>query len=216
MKTLVGKRLVIIGAGGHGLVAADCAKEMGSFTDIVFLDSFYPNKTQVGCWSIIGKPEVAAKTAHPDNVFFVAIGNNQAREKVVKQLLQQNIPLVTLQHPSSIVSQYSKIKLGVLIGAKAVINPMAVVGKASIINTSANVEHGCVIGEYTHISVGVCLAGNVTVGNSSFIGINSTVIERLVIGSYSILGAGSTLLENLPSYCTAVGSPAKIIKRIKP
>jgi UDP-N-acetylbacillosamine N-acetyltransferase len=211
----MGKRLVIIGAGGHGSVAADCAEAMGCFDDIVFLDCFYPNKTHLGCWSIIGKPEDAAMVSNEDSVFFVALGDNQAREKEVNQLLQQDLTLVTLQHPTAVVSQYCKVAHGVLISANAVINPMAVVGKASIINTSANVEHGCVIGEYAHISVGVCLAGNVAVGNSSFIGINSTVIERLVIGSYSILGAGSTLLENLPSYCTAVGSPAKIIKRIK-
>lgn len=206
------KRLVIIGAGGHGGVAADCAEAMGCFTDILFLDSFYPANKNLGCWSIIGKPEDAAKIGLADSLFFVAIGDNRAREKVVKQLLQQDLPLVTLQHPTAVVSQHSKVALGVLICANAVINPMAVVGKASIINTSANVEHDCVIGEYAHISVGVCLAGNVSVGNGSFIGINSTVIEKLVVGSYSILGAGSTLLENLPSDCIAVGSPAKIIK----
>jgi UDP-N-acetylbacillosamine N-acetyltransferase len=208
------KRLVIIGAGGHGLVAADCAKEMGLFSDIVFLDSFYPSKISIGPWSIIEKPENALQISTTDSVFFVAIGDNFSREKIVKHLMQQGLPLVTLQHPTAVVSKNSKVALGVLICANAVINTMADIGKASIINTSANVEHGCVIGEYAHISVGVCLAGNVSIGKGSFIGINSTVIEKLVVGSYSILGAGSTLLEDLPSYCMAVGSPAKVKKSI--
>jgi sugar O-acyltransferase (sialic acid O-acetyltransferase NeuD family) len=211
----VGKRLVIIGAGGHGSVAADCAMAMGCFGDIVFLDSFYPNNRKRGCWTIIGKPEDAAQVSYGDSCYFVAIGNNKAREEIVKQILQQNLPLVTLQHPTAVVSQYSEVAQGVLICANAVINPLAVVGQAAIINTSANVEHDCVIGEYAHISVGACLAGNVSVGSGSFVGINSTVIESLTIGCYSTLGAGSTLLQNLPSYSVAVGSPAKVIKQIE-
>lgn len=209
------KRLVIIGAGGHGAVAADCAEKMGYFVDIVFLDSFYPNKTHLGCWPVIGKPEDATQLSNKNSFFFVAIGDNHAREKVVKQLIKKNLPLVTLLHPSAVVSQYAKVELGVLICANAVINPMAVVGQASIINTSANVEHDCVIGDYAHISVGACLAGNVNVGSGCFIGINSTVIQNLTVGSYSILGASSTLLQNIPNYSIAVGTPAKIIKQVE-
>lgn len=208
------KRLIIIGAGGHGCVAADCAEAMGCFVDIVFLDSFYPAKTHLGTWPIIGKPEDAAMLSTENTVFFVAIGDNQAREKVMIPLLQENLPMVTLLHPTSVVSQHSKVATGVLICAHAVINPMSKIGLGSIINTSAVVEHECEIGDFVHISVGACLAGNVTVGHGSFVGINSTVIQKLTIGDNAILGAGSTLLTNLAKFSVAVGIPAKVIKQI--
>ena len=73
-KFSLSKRLIILGTGGHGLVAADCAMEMGCFVDIVFLDSLYPDKTHIDCWSIIGKPEDAVNVSHADSFFFVAIG----------------------------------------------------------------------------------------------------------------------------------------------
>ncbi|MGQ0452916.1 acetyltransferase, partial [Bacillus sp. SS-TM] len=39
-----------------------------------------------------------------------------------------------------------------------------------------------------------------------------TIIPNLIIGNWSMIGAGATVIHNIPSRCTAVGLPAKIIK----
>ncbi len=44
-------------------------------------------------------------------------------------------------------------------------------------------------------------------------GANVVVIGDVSIGHGSIIGAGSLVTKDVPPFCVAVGSPAKIIKR---
>tara|TARA_R110000751_G_scaffold212397_1_gene315876 strand:- start:9898 stop:10521 length:624 start_codon:yes stop_codon:yes gene_type:complete len=205
------RQLVILGAGGHGQVAADCAETMDIFSRIVFLDDAYPDKTQAGCWPIVGKNESVINFDEQTTCFFVAIGDNSIRQKVLEDLVQENLQIISLIHPSAVISTYANIEKGVLVCANATINHKAVVGIGSIINTAASVDHDCMIGNYVHISVGVRLAGAIKVDDRSFLGINSCVIQGVNIGTDCILGAGATLIRDLPSNTTAVGTPAKVI-----
>jgi UDP-N-acetylbacillosamine N-acetyltransferase len=209
------RRLIILGASGHGKVAADCAEVTGVYNSIAFLDAVYPNQCLVGNWPILEKPENAHVFNNHNTDFFVAVGNNLIREKLLNGLLQANLNIVSLIHPKSVVSRHATIAAGVLVCANATINPMATVGIGGIINTAASIDHDCVIGDYAHISVGVRLAGSVVVGNHSFVGINSCVIQGVTIGQNCMLGAGASLISDLPDNTTAVGTPAKVIKTLE-
>jgi UDP-N-acetylbacillosamine N-acetyltransferase len=206
------KHLIILGASGHGKVAADCAEAAGEYDSIAFLDALYPNECSLDDWLILEKPENAHKFKNDSTDFFVAIGNNFVRKRLLNELLQNNFNVISLIHPRSVVSPHAKISNGVLVCANAIINPMAKVGLGVIVNTAASIDHDCVIGNYAHISVGVRLAGAVVVGNNSFVGINSCAIQGVTIGKNCVLGAGATLISDLPDNTTAVGTPAKVIK----
>lgn len=206
------RRLIVLGAGGHGKVAADCAEATGEYDRVAFLDALYPDECLLGDWPILDKPENASDFNCGNTDFFVAIGNNLVREKVLKGLLHNNLNVISLIHPKSVISRHATISIGVLVCANATINPMAKVGMGSIINTAASIDHDCVIGNYAHISVGVRLAGNVVVGSHSFVGINSCAIQGVTIGKNCVLGAGATLINDLSDNITAVGTPAKVIK----
>jgi UDP-N-acetylbacillosamine N-acetyltransferase len=193
------KQLIILGASGHGKVAADCAEATGEYDSIAFLDALYPDECSLGEWPILEKPENAHMFCN-ENTFFLS------------GLLQHNFNVISLIHPRSVVSPYAKISHGVLVCANATINPMAKVGIGVIVNTAASIDHDCVIGDFAHVSVGVRLAGAVVVGSNSFVGINSCAIQGVTIGKNCILGAGATLISDLPDNTTAVGTPAKVIK----
>ena len=53
-------KLLILGAGGHGVNCLEIARSMGSFEEIVFLDDGHVDEEICGC-PVIGKLE-AAKT----------------------------------------------------------------------------------------------------------------------------------------------------------
>lgn len=53
----------------------------------------------------------------------------------------------------------------------------------------------------------------VTIGDGSYIGINAVIVGNVKIGKYCVIGANSVVTKDIPDYCVAVGSPAKIIKR---
>lgn len=74
------KRLVILGAGGHGRVAADIAGKNG-YDSIAFLDD---TKKTCGRYPVMGE---SARFSEYDCDFFVAIGNPQARRRMQEMLL---------------------------------------------------------------------------------------------------------------------------------
>ena len=49
--------------------------------------------------------------------------------------------------------------------------------------------------------------------DSIWIGANAVITAGVTIGKHSVIGAGSVVTKNIPSFCVAVGNPAKIIKR---
>jgi UDP-N-acetylbacillosamine N-acetyltransferase len=209
----MGKNLVIIGAGGHGKVAAECAELMGLYTSICFWDGLYPQLTQVSHWPVVGTGAEFSglDTVHTD--YFVAIGHNITRQKVTTQLLEQQCHMATLIHPSAVVSPYSEIGEGTLICATAVVNIETKIAPGCIVNTGASVDHDNILASFVHIAPGARLAGSVSIGEASFIGIGSVIIPGKSIGKHCVLGAGSTLLHDLADYSVAVGSPAKVIKQ---
>ena len=53
---------------------------------------------------------------------------------------------------------------------------------------------------------------NVYIGDHSWIGENVVIIGAS-IGKHTIIGANSVVNKDIPDYCVAVGSPAKVIKK---
>ncbi len=54
--------------------------------------------------------------------------------------------------------------------------------------------------------------GEVVIGDGAWLGENVCVIGAKV-GRQSVIGANTVVMKDIPDYCVAVGSPAKIIKR---
>ncbi|KWZ78063.1 acetyltransferase [Anaerococcus tetradius] len=193
-------RLIIIGAGGHGKVVADIAVK-NSYTDICFLDDDINLKECAG-FPVIG-PISYAELLRGDKI--VAIGNSLIREKIQNSI--DNV--VTLIHPSSIISRRVKIGEGSVIMAGAVINSDSIIGKGVIINTSTSIDHDCKIEDFAHISIGSHLAGGVRIGKNTFVGAGSTIINGIVISSDCIIGGGALVINDIDFPGTYIGSPIR-------
>lgn len=207
------RRLIIIGAGGHGKVSADCAEQMGHYNEIAFLDGEFPALSAVGVWSVIGTCDDLNLYIDGRTDFFVAIGNNITRQKILSGLTTKACTIATLLHPSATISRYAQIGEGTIVCANTVINVAAKIGRGCIVNTSTSVDHDCQIEDYVHLAPGTRLAGDVKVGQGTFVGIGSAIIQGILLGNNCVLGAGSTLLYDLPDRSIAVGTPAKVIKQ---
>lgn len=52
----------------------------------------------------------------------------------------------------------------------------------------------------------------VVVNDGAHIGIGAIIMPGVTIGKGAIIGAGSVVTRDIPDYCVAVGSPARVIK----
>ena len=202
------KRLAILGASGHGKVLADVA-QLCDWTEIIFFDDAWPNLKENSHWSVISDSQgLIANIKYFDGVI-VAIGNNIIRMNKSKDLRNIGANLVSIVHPSAIVSPFAKIGIGSFVGAGAIVQVDAIVGSYSIINTNAIVEHDCRVGDGVHISPAAVLAGGVMVGDLCWIGMNASIRQLITIGDNTIVGAGSVVVKDIDDYKIVVGNPAK-------
>lgn len=199
------KRLLIIGASGHGKVVADIAIKSG-YQGIAFLDDA-DEATECAGFPVVGKVSDAASLSDGGD-FIVAIGNTRVRRKIQDEI---SGVITTLVHPAAVISRRVEIGRGSVVMAGAVINSDAQIGEGCIINTCASVDHECVVGDFVHVSVGAHLAGNVHVGSGTWVGIGATVSNNVAICPDCMIGAGAVVVRDITEPGTYVGVPAKRI-----
>ncbi|MGW5952780.1 acetyltransferase [Bacillus mycoides] len=204
------KKLLIIGAGGHGKVIADIALKMNKWKYIAFLDDNEDVKTSMGI-EIIDRSTSASKYIKEYDLF-VGIGNNTIRKKVQEQLEDQGAIIPVLIHPSAIIGEQVYLEAGTVVMAGAVINCCTEIGKGCIINTASTIDHDNIIEDYVHISPGAHLAGTVKVGAGTWLAVGSVVINNINITSECKIGAGAVVIKDITEIGTYVGVPAKRIE----
>ncbi len=115
------------------------------------------------------------------------------------------------------ISQHAKRTTGVEI------HPGATIGRGLLIDHGA----GVVIGETTEIGdnctiyQGVTLGGtgkdkgkrHPTLGNNVMVGSGAKILGPFKVGDNSKIAAGAVVLEEIPPNCTAVGVPARIVRK---
>ncbi len=208
--------IVIIGAGGHGQVVADIllvASRVGaSAAPLGFLD----DDPALAGTRVLGLPVLGpiASLAHVEHDGVVlALGDNRRRHDVLVALRERGVRFANAIHPAAVVAADVRLGAGVMVCAGAVVNTGSVVADGVILNTGCTVDHHNRIDAYAHIAPGAHLGGAVRIGLGALVGIGSCVTPGRSIGEWTVVGAGSTVTRDLPPYCTAVGSPARVIKR---
>lgn len=180
-------KLIIIGAGGHAGVIADAAIRSEMFVIEKYLDETKGDK-------IVG---------HPNALAFIAIGNNEARQRLSKH----DFRWVNVIHPSALPCAGC---IGSYFGANSVVGNNSKVGNFSIINTGVILEHDSSVGDFSHLCPGVVTGGRVKIGNRTTIGLGAMIRDGVTVGSNVVIGMGANVVCNVPDNTVWYGNPASI------
>lgn len=210
------KKLLIIGASGHGKVVANIAQDCGEWDVISFLDD---DKEKIGrnllnynVINSIDKLSLYIEEYH----FIIGIGNNNIRQKLTNQLKSLGAKFATLVHPTAVIGLDVLIEEGTVVMPLCVINASSHIGEGCIINTRATIDHDCKIESYVHLSPGVSCGGSVQIKSKTWLGVGVKVINNIYISSESVVGAGAVVIEDINTSGTYVGVPAKLkIEKVK-
>lgn len=201
------KKLVIIGASGHGKVCADIALKLKKYDEILFLDDDENIKECLG-FPVVGKSTDAEQYIKEAD-FFVAIGNGKIRRIVTEQLGYLKAKIATLIHPMAVIGSCVTIGSGTVVMAGAVVNTDSNIGQGCIINTCASVDHDCKLEDYVHVSVGAHVCGTVEIGANTWVGAGATVKNNVKICNDCMIGSGAVVVKDMEEAGTYVGVPAR-------
>ena len=103
------------------------------------------------------------------------------------------------------------------------IHPGAQIGRGLLIDHGMGVVIGetTIIGDDCTIYQGVTLGGtgkekgkrHPTIGNNVMIGSGAKILGPFKVGDHSKIAAGAVVLSEVPEDCTAVGIPARVVRR---
>jgi len=206
------KRILLLGAGGHGKAVADLLLAAGSYDIAGFVDAA-PKASQVLGLPVLGdESQFPALAGQGVTLAHAAIGHNAQRLAAAGRLRQAGFDLPSLIHPAALIGHGARIGEGAAILARAVIGPEAEIGPLALINTGAIVEHDCVLEEAAHIGPGAVLAGGVRVGAGALIGAGAVIRPGVAIGAGAVVGAGAAVVEDVAPGATVMGVPARAVQ----
>lgn len=200
------KKVIILGASGHGRVVADIVEGSGDKV-LGFLDD-----REAECFpgmKILGKMADAVTLSRQDIHFVIAIGDNETRRRFAGTFA--SLRFYKAIHPSAIIAGDVGIGAGTVIMPHAVINTGCKIGRHCIVNTAASLDHDNEIGAFVHISPGVHTAGSVSIGSGSWLGIGAVISNNLSICGGCTIGAGAVVIRDIVEAGTYVGVPARKI-----
>lgn len=211
------KKLFIIGAGGFGRETAWLVERINKVTPLWEIEGFLDDNEILHGTVQDGYPVLGGcsslKKVKEEIYVVVAIGSPGAKKAVVEKLTEyEHVHFVTLTDPSVICSERVEIGEGSIICAGTILTTDLRIGKHVIINLDCTVGHDVAIGDYTTIYPSANISGNVTVGEGAELGTGTQIIQGKCIGDRTVLGAGAVVIKDIDSDCTAVGSPAKVVK----
>lgn len=203
MMDLTSESLYLLGAGGHGQAVWNLAQDSG-YQPVAFID----HHLQVA--SVLELPVYSEdRWLQPQDALIISIGDNTIRARLSQQLQVQYPVLV---HPRAVRARRVTIDAGTVVMPGAVLQVGVQIGRHTIINTRASIDHESRIGDYVHIAPGAVLSGDVVVENLAQVGIGAVIDRGLRIGVGAVVGAGAVVLEHVPDYAVVVGSPARVLR----
>lgn len=211
------KDLYIIGAGGFGREVAWLVRRINTKHSIWNVKGFIDDnpallgQIQDG-YRVIGNCEDLIRLSTLNTYCVCAIGRAITRKRIIEKI-DGKVKFATVIDPSAIISESVSIGEGTIICAGTIITVDEKIGNHVIINLDCTIGHDDVIDDFVTLYPSVNVSGNCKLGMCVEMGTGSQIIQGLRVGTGTIVGASACVVKDLPENVTAVGCPAKVIKR---
>jgi len=189
---------VIIGASGFGGEVAWICQRAG-IAVLGFCDDAAGKQT--GAFAehpLLGTIEAAAARLEGPVGFYVAVGDNRARQQLAARARRAGWQPVTVRDPSAICAPGVLVGEGSYLGIGCVVSRNTRLGCYVIVNHQATLGHDCEVADYAQICPGVRVSGGSRIGEGALLGSNAVTIPGVAVGAWAVLGAGGVALRAIP------------------
>jgi sugar O-acyltransferase (sialic acid O-acetyltransferase NeuD family) len=196
--------LFIVGAGGFGREAIWTVERINSLSQqptwnilgYADDDPKWKKGENFEGYPILGTVETASKD-HPGASVFIAIGNNKKRADMYKKLRGHDFPAII--DPKAQISPTTDFQHGCFIGAGAVIQVGAELGKFVVVGSNAVVSHDATVGDFVNMGPGSVIASGVKVGDCVSFFANAATMPWITIGEGARITCGAGAKTDVPA-----------------
>ncbi|MDX1953664.1 MAG: NeuD/PglB/VioB family sugar acetyltransferase [Verrucomicrobiota bacterium] len=205
--------LWIIGAGGHAgeVIDAIHASNLPFLIRGLYDDNPAFHNQPIHGYQCLGSVDQFIHSTPKHSFFFLAIGNNTARQNLAIRLIAAEKKTLTVIHPAVIVSPSARVGSGTYVAPCSTIGSRAVVGEFALVNVHASIGHDSEIASFSQLCPGVRVSGYCKVGQGAFLGSNAVLAPGKSMGPWSRLSGCSLALNDIPEGRLASGIPATVI-----
>ena len=192
---MTNKKLYVLGGGGHAKVVIDSLVKNGSVVSGV-IDPRLKVGDQLLDILVVGGDELMSQLDPQLTLLANGVGataNSRTNRKLYDLWSAHGFSFATVVHPTAIIANEVRLALGCQIMAGTVLQPHVTIGKCTVINTAASVDHDCEIGDYCFIAPMVNLCGGAKVGEGSFIGAGAVLLPGVKVGKNVLIAAGAVV-----------------------
>lgn len=151
-----------------------------------------------------------------DKRFVLGVGNPKVRRLLAATLRRSEGVLTSIISPKTSIGAFGiEIGDGCTIMEGCILTTDIRVGEGVLMNVCCTIGHDSVIGDYCELMPGTRISGHVEIGENCAIGTNAILLPGVKIGANTIIGAGSVVTKDVEANVVAVGTPAKVIKRLE-
>lgn len=186
------KRVIVIGAGGHGRSVAEAVLLLGRDELVGFVDDGADANAKVWTYPILGRTDSLHTLREHADAVVVAIGNNTVREKLHARAREVGFELLSVIHPTAFVSPTAALGSGCAVMAGAVVGTEAHLGEGVIVNCGATVDHHCRVDAFGHLGVNACMAGGSVLGHRAWMQAGAALGYGVKIAADTVLEPGES------------------------
>ena len=151
---------------------------------------------------------VADYVPAPGDVFVCAVGQPQAKQRLVQAIMAKGGTFLNVIHKTALLQGNVRLGTGVIICPWCYVNDHAVVGSHVMLNMHTGLGHDVCIGDFSSCMCNVSLAGYVKAGALTYWGDNAVALPGSRIDDQAFVGAGSVVLKRVRAGVKVFGNPA--------
>jgi sugar O-acyltransferase (sialic acid O-acetyltransferase NeuD family) len=211
MKSVMKKKVVILGAGKLGALLYDCLVGDERWVCNGFHDDAKAGQTLYGLPVLgTGPDELTA-----GQVVIMAIGDPSVRRTVVARLESRGLDWQTFIDRRSVVGPNARIGQGALILCFSMLSSNATIGSFTYCSAYSHIGSGSIVGSFTTVLAAASVGGSI-VGEECILGIKSICIDGAKLGNRVTVAPASFVHRDVPDNAFVMGNPARIFKQGAP